>query len=112
MLTGVKPNEFKDWRVEVPENEEAEILQRAYQLKDLVEVTRPQALEAAKKLQEIQNKVQNNAANVRIEPLEPGQQVMIKDNDAISNKLNANYRGPYTVVRRARNGNYVLQDVL
>ena len=74
MLTRVKPNEFKDWRVEVPEIEKVEIFQKAYQLKDLEEATRPQAPEAAKKLQELQIKVQDNAANVRKEPLEPGQQ--------------------------------------
>jgi hypothetical protein len=43
LVFGVKCSKFDNWKVEQPESEIAEISQRANQLKDIVEITRPKA---------------------------------------------------------------------
>jgi len=70
------------------------------------------ALENIAKSQEAQKTSQDKRHNVLIEPLAIGTKVMVKNDDKLVKKLEARYRGPYTVVSVTKDHNYLLKDVL
>jgi hypothetical protein len=73
---------------------------------------RPLALEKIAKSQEAQKTSQDKRHNVLIEPLAIGTKVMVKNDDKLVKKLEARYRGPYTVASVTKDHNYLLKDVL
>ena len=112
LMYGRVPNGFENWKSENPDNDVAEITQRANQLKDLYENKVESAKGNLEKQQELQKKIQNDRSNVIEESLKAGTKVMIKNDDKLIRKLESRFRGPYSVVKVTGNQNYILNDVL
>ena len=116
LTTGREMNTFKDWSHTDDKNEvihKAEILQRAREIQDLLEVKQQKAKSRISDAQIVQKRVQDNRVGNRLrrDALEAGTQVMIK-RDGIISKLSARFSGPFIVIRRTANFNYELQDIL
>jgi hypothetical protein len=109
LMFGRAMNTFENWTNKLLPNEEAAIVHRGNEIRELVERTHPVALENIGKQQEKQEKIQNNAHNTESEPLPTGQSVYVK-NDGLLTKLEPRFRGPYTVVEQTATGNYKLKD--
>ena len=110
---GREPNKFENFSSISESTTELELEKRSVELKLLFENTHTVAKSKIKKSQAAQKKTQDNRNNVLLENLAPGPQVMIKNDDKIIKKLDARYRGPYTVIAVTDNNNiYVLKDVL
>ena len=92
-------------------NIETDIFTRAKELKELIETKRPDSLKNIEKSQLNQAKVQDNRANVQLEPLATDTNVMII-NDGIIPKLSSRYKGSYTIVSKDNLDNYTLKDKL
>ena len=107
LLIGKEANQFNSWIGE-PSNEEVEILQRATELKQLVEEKRPQTIEKLAQAQISQRKRQDRQANVDESFLTVGTTVYIKSMK-LQNKMAPLYHGPYSVVKRDSNDNYQLK---
>ena len=113
LLYGQKTFSFIDYTKDLKpdENEGRDLNYRIDQIKKLVTLDRPLALENIAKAQKKQNDVQNSRHLILTEPLAPGTSVMIK-NDGMIGKLEPRYHGRHTVVEQASGGNYRLKDAL
>ena len=116
LTTGREMNTFKNWSHTDDKNEalhKVEILQRAREIEDLINVKQQKAKSRICDAQIIQKQVQDARVGSRLrrEALEPGTQVMIK-RDGIIPKLSARFSGPFIVIRRTANFNYELNDIL
>jgi len=109
LMFGREMNTFENWSNRLFPNEEAAIVNRSNEIRELVEKTQPDAIQNIEKQQEKQEKIQNNANNVDPKPLASGQPVYVK-NDGLLTKLEPRYKGPYTVVEQTSTGNYKLKD--
>ena len=109
---GRKANNFENWRTEPDKSRELELEVRSNEIRKLFEEKRLAATANISKSQEAQKVIQDNRSNVLIEPLKVGTKVMIKNDDRLVKKLEARYRGPYTIVSVTKDNNYVLRDVL
>ena len=112
LVFGMKCNNFENWTTKNPENELAELNQRANEIKNKFEVVHEVAKVNMEKQQEKQKEIQNSASNVTNEVLELGQKVFIKNDDRIIRKLEPKFRGPYTVIGITDKKNYYLEDVV
>jgi 3-deoxy-D-manno-octulosonic-acid transferase len=108
-MFGREMNTFENWSNRLLPNEEAALINRGNEIRELVERTQPDAVQNIEKQQEKQEKIQNNAHNVDQTPLASGQSVYVK-NDGLLTKLEPRYRGPYTVIKQTATGNYKLKD--
>ena len=111
LVFGRKMNNFEDWTNNLLANEEATLVQRANEIKYLVEHTQRTAKVNIKNSQVKQKIIQDNQNHLVLEILEPGTSVFIK-NEGILSKLSPRYSGPYKVVRHTSSGNYVLENAL
>ena len=102
---------FTDWKPTSPDQPEVELLQRAHEIKNLVENTQPKVQKIIQKRQETQKKSQDKRNNVATEPLPNGTQVYIQT-QKLQSKLKPLYHGAYTVHGRGTNGNYILVNSL
>ena len=109
LMFGREMNTFENWSNRLLPNEEAALINRGNEIRELVERTQPDAVQNIEKQQEKQEKIQNNAHNVDQTPLSSGQSVYVK-NDGLLTKLEPRYRGPYTVIKQTATGNYKLKD--
>jgi hypothetical protein len=91
------------------ENFEDSLYQRSCQLRQLIDNTRPQAVQYIHKAQTRQQRSKNKEANLK-EPLSVGSQVFIKSLK-IENKLQPTYTGPFIVDSITKQGNYWLKTI-
>ena len=111
-MFGRKMNAFKDWKSNNKDETAAiELLERAKEIKQLVEHVHTEAQQVIKDKQVKQKKTQNNAHNITNEPLKIGSKVYIKSLK-IQGKLKPKYHGEYTIVGKTNNGNYLLENHL
>lgn len=108
LLYGVQPYDFMDYNMGDDDNEEQSLFERSKQLKKLIEEDREECIEAIKKSQIGQKKIQNKRTNPTDNQLKVGTKVMIKV-EGLNSKLGQKYHGRYTIVGRNEGGNYKLQ---
>jgi 3-deoxy-D-manno-octulosonic-acid transferase len=77
-MFGREMNTFENWSNRLLPNEEAALINRGNEIRELVERTQPDAVQNIEKQQEKQEKIQNNAHNVDQTPLSSGQSVYVK----------------------------------
>ena len=94
LVFGIKCNNFENWAIKNPENELAELNQRANEIKNKIEVIHEEAKANSKKQQKRQKEIQDSASNVTNEILKLGQQVFIKNDDRVIRKLEPKFRDP------------------
>ena len=82
---------------------------RTNELKNLVDNVRGNAKINKTSAQEAQIKAQNNKANIQFESLKPGTKVLII-NEGVIPKLDARYKGPFTIKERDQFDNYTIFD--
>ena len=111
LVFGRKMNTFEDWTNTLLKDEEAALIQRANEIKHLVEHTQRSAKDNIKDSQVKQKIIQDNQNHLVLKILEPGTSVFIK-NEGLLSKLSPRYSGPYKVVRHTSGGNYVLENAL
>ena len=103
---------FKDWSSKEPivDIEEAQqLLQRASEIKQLVERTHPEIQTKIQEKQDKQKKTQDTRNNVTTQLIAPGASVYIKSLK-LQGKLQPKYHGPYLVKGRTNTGNYTLEN--
>ena len=108
LLYGVKPNNFANF-ITIEDTDE-DIFIRSRQLRELIEGTRPLAIQNIEKAQGRQKRNQNKRSNLSDE-LEPGTPVMLKV-EGLKGKLEPHYRGRYFVLERTEHGNYKLKNAV
>ena len=107
LMFGREMNEFAISSL-TPADYEAQVLKRNFQIKDLIENTRPQAVSNIQKHQ-IQQKIsQDKAHNIEENSIPPNTNVMVKTLKLVQKKLAPKYYGPYQVVSQTPKGNYFL----
>ena len=111
LMFGRPMNGFENWESVPDKNEVAQILQRGAEIKVLIENKHQAVVEKIKKSQEKQMTQQNNRSKLLRTPLEPGTKVFLKC-EGLLGKLDARFSGPFVVVRRTANYNYILNDIL
>ena len=111
LVFGRKANHFEDWTCKPTNDENNEMLGRTLEIKKLFEETIPKARENLAKSAEVQKNNQNKRDTISNEKILPGTQVFIKA-EGLLTKMANRYYGPYTVVREADGGNYVLKNAL
>ena len=111
LVFGRKANHFEDWTCKPTNDENNEMLGRTLEIKKLFEETIPKARENLAKSAEVQKNNQNKRDTISNEKIRPGTQVFIKA-EGLLTKMANRYYGPYTVVREADGGNYVLKNAL
>ena len=110
LVFGRKANIFEsNDKDQLTNSERLELEQRRNQIRDLNENVRSEASLNSKKAKEVQKENQDKNQNVRLFFLKPGTVVYLK-NEGIIPKLNSRYKGPYTIIRRDENDNYILKD--
>ena len=109
LMFGRKMNGFEKWENKSDEEENLSLIRRSAEIKKLHEIDIPNAIKNIEKTQETQIKSQNKGKNIINNSLEPNSKVFIKVS-MLQGKLDAKYRGPYTVVRRTDKGNYILKN--
>ena len=110
LMFGRRMNFFDSYKTFEPITDEKLLIwNRATEIRTMIEGTLPQATSNIKNRQEIQIKAQNNAHRI-------DENELAKDTDVYlslpgkKDKLFPRYTGPYTVLERAKNGNYILMD--
>jgi hypothetical protein len=83
------------------------VLNRAYEIRRLIQITVPNKLEDIRKSQIAQMSTQNHRERITEKRLDNGTTVYIRSLK-IENKLMSDAHGPYMVVGRMANGNYYL----
>jgi hypothetical protein len=111
LLYGVQPNEFIDYTEETDQSEESSMFERSKQLKNLIECNREECLESIKKAQEYQKVVQNKRTNPTEKDLEIGSKVMVKV-EGLTGKIEQKFHGRFTIIGRAKGGNYLLETAV
>lgn len=111
LMFGRKMTTFEDWRQAEDGNEESSLVERAKEIKDLIEKDHVKAKEKVVKSQESQVKSQNKRSRIEVERLPIGTKVYV-GNREIGEKLRPKYEGPFTVVEHAGEGNYILENIL
>ena len=110
LVFGKKANIFEsNDKEELTNSEKFELEQRRNQIRNLQENIRSEASLNSKKAKEVQKENQDKNQNVKLVFLKPGTVVYLK-NDGIIPKLDSRYKGPYTVLKRDDNDNYLLKD--
>lgn len=110
LLYGRKVKIFNDFsKIRIDESEL--IWKRSLEIKQLVDIVHPKAIENIAKSQQRQIKAQNNSKNISNEILPIGSQVYVKTT-GLHNKLFDEYKGPFTVVEHTHGGNYKLKNAL
>ena len=85
-----------------PADYEAQVLKRNFQIKDLIENTRPQAVSNIQKHQ-IQQKIsQDKAHNIEESSIPPNTNEMVSTLKLVQKKLAPKYYGPYQVVSQTQ----------
>ena len=107
LVFGRRMNYFENWEPQIPNDFNDAILERTKEIKKMVEQDQPKAVETISKNQEKQKVIQDSAVNVEQMPLAEKSTVYVKV-EGLKGKLEASFRGPYTVSRHTSNGNYVL----
>lgn len=109
LLYGRDVSMFGEWRTEEPPLTSIvkEVAAQAQRLEELWTVTLPKARRNLAAAQLRQTRAQNARWQIG-GPLRDGQRVFVKEL-APASKLGNRFSGPYTIVRRAENGNYELQ---
>jgi transposase InsO family protein len=102
-----------EWDADQPlvATEAERVMSRADGLLQLTQVTWPQARANTARAQAAQRQQQDRRYAI-VQPLEPGTQVFVEVgyfDQSLKDRLTDRYTGPYRVVRRLRNGNYVLR---
>jgi hypothetical protein len=108
LMFGRKMNKFEANPNYKSLSEEAEISKRSEELKVLLE-KHEEARTIIDEKQEIQKQNQNNQHKISVDKIKPGTTVLIT-NEGMNSKLDARYKGPFTVDRINENENYVLKD--
>ena len=111
LVFGRPMNGFENWESSPSKNEIAQILQRGAEIKDLFENKHKAAVENIKKNQVKQKQIQDNRSHLLRTTLEPGTKVFLKC-EGLLGKLEPRFSGPFIVVRRTANYNYILNDIL
>jgi hypothetical protein len=111
IVFGRKMNTFDDYKNNKSNDEIGSLLNRSYEIKELVELLQPTAKESIINSQEKQVKIQNDNHKISHEVLKPGTMVLIKA-EGILPKLSPRYRGPYKVTKSTSVGNYVLENAI
>ena len=86
---------------------------RVEEVKELIQVTRPESAGNVKKhqpAQQHQQDAQHPNAHVLQQPLVPGTRVWVRVGSLVISKLAPRYTGPFEVIRQTRAGNYVLRN--
>ena len=110
---------FESWNVgfqympkkQSPDEKASAVLNRAYEIRRLIQVTVPNKLEDIRKSQRAQMTTQNNRERITEKRLDNDTTVYIRSLK-IENKLKPDAHGPYKVVGRTANGNFYLENRL
>ena len=108
LMFGRVMNGFERW-VDRNEEDSLELMKRAAQIKKQYEVDIPKAKQNVIESQAQNRKTQDKSSNIILDSIEPNTKVFIRV-AMIQGKLEPRYRGPYTVVRRTKKGNYILKN--
>ena len=111
LMFGRPMNQFENWTNEPTKNDAAMLLQRTLEIRKMIDETHNHFMERINEIKEDQKLIQDRRSRLRIAPLESGTRVFIKC-EGILNKMDARFSGPFIVVRKTANHNYVLTDVL
>jgi hypothetical protein len=111
LMFGRKANKFGNWTNLEDRNQTAELMKRSSELKTMIETNIPQTIETIKKKQVKQKEVQDKNLKIQTDNLAIGTQVLAK-NEGINNKLEAKFKGPYSIKGVTKRNNYILNDVL
>ena len=109
LMFGRQMKGFKDWTSEPQIDVVTSILNRSLEIKKHFEITIPKTIDTINKKQIKQKETQDKQFTTRLEPLTSGTVVYVKV-DGLLSKLEPRYKGPFTVVERTNNGNYILRD--
>ena len=111
LVFGRTMNGFENWKGRNLETEEAEISNRAVEIRNQFECMIPEAIENIENAQVRQRRVQDQRAGSHLteEEIPIGSIVMVKA-PGILNKLAPRFYGPYTITGRTENGNYKLKN--
>ena len=110
-MFGRKMTTFDDWRQTEEGDEESSLVERAKEIRDLIEKDHVLVKENIEKSQESQKKSQNNRTRIEVKRLPIGTKVYVRTR-GIGEKLRPKYEGPFTVVEHAGEGNYILENIL
>lgn len=114
LMFGRQMTTFDDWSstdVITEEDMAAAIYSRSCEIRKMIEVTHSQSIEYVDDAKEKQVIKQNKAQKTSNESLKEGSQVYITT-VGFHDKLWERYKGPFTIVRQARSGNYIVKNVL
>jgi hypothetical protein len=103
-------NTFGDWRETDSLDEISAIQIRAQKMQQLLHLFQPSALSSIEHHQIIQI-TQNKQHTFDETILEPGTSVYLKV-ESLLGKLEPSYRGPYTIHKQVKNGNYQVKNLL
>lgn len=107
LVFGRKINKFENWQCRNLDQEDLELFNRSVELRKLVEQDYTRVKEKCTEVQIRQKLQQDRQHKVKIDKLESGSVVYIRDKRA-KVKLQARYHGPYTIDSQTPNGNYWL----
>ena len=108
-MFGVKCNYFEDWSEESNELS-LQLSQRAIQIKNLAEITRPKVINNIENAQEKQRELTNKRNKKILRTYLQNGTVVFRKNDGIITKQEPRLIGPYTIFDHDEHGNYFLQD--
>ena len=114
LMFGRQMTTFDVWSstdVITEEDMAAAIYSRSCEIRKMIEVTQSQSIEYVDDAKEKQVIKQNKAQKTSNESLKEGSQVYITT-VGFHDKLWERYKGPFTIVRQARSGNYIVKNVL
>ena len=104
-------NQLKDWTSSQVGDEAASILARAKQLKQHSEQVVTKAVKNINDSQIRQRQQQNKSMNVEESLIRVASRVYVKI-EALGDKLQARFSGPFTVSKQDENGTYRLKNVV
>lgn len=111
IMFGVEPNDFINFKIDPKQTEEQQLFLRSIQAKNLVEITRPEAMDNIRFKQIKQKQIQDDRNNVLVGDLPTGTLVMLKSEGLLS-KLEPLHHGRHIVSGRTSEGNYILENAL
>ena len=110
LMFGRQQNDFNNFQIKQTDENNSQIYQRNFEIKQLIESIRPKALTNIERAQVQQKINQNNNNNVSDEILEPNSKVMVKSLKLVPEKLAPKYSGPLQIDSQTAKGNYYLRD--